>query len=79
MMMMIMMMMMMIHNDLKQRYDGGMVCHKTKNATEKTQTMMMVMKRINIEMTKMEIRLFVKMDDWRSYLDQNVDKLLILS
>ena len=36
MMMMMMMMMMMIHDDIKEHYDGRMVCHKTKDATEKT-------------------------------------------
>ena len=32
-----MMVVMMIHNDIKMRYDGGMVSKKTKNAMEKTQ------------------------------------------
>ena len=33
---MMMMVVMMIHNDIKMRYDGGMVSKKTKNAMEKT-------------------------------------------
>ena len=32
-----MMVVMMIHNDIKMRYDGGMVSKKTKNVMEKTQ------------------------------------------
>ena len=32
MMVVVMMMMMMIQNDVKERYDGEMVCHRTKNA-----------------------------------------------
>ena len=41
MMMRIIMMMRMImkHNDVKERYDGEMECHKNKNATEKTHRM----------------------------------------
>ena len=38
-----MMRMIMKHNDIKERYDGEMECHKNKNATEKTH-MMKVMK-----------------------------------
>ena len=38
--MMMMMIMMMIHDKLKERYNEGMVCHKTKNVTEKKHKMM---------------------------------------
>ena len=34
MMIMMMMVMMKINIDIKERYDGGMLCHKTKNAME---------------------------------------------
>ena len=33
----------------------------------------------DIAMTTMEIRSLVRMNDWRSYLDQNVDELRRLS
>ena len=41
-----MMMMMMIHDKLIERYDRGMVCLKTNNATEKKHRMMMVIKKV---------------------------------
>ena len=36
MIMTIMKMVVMIYNDVKMRYYGGIVCHKTKNALENT-------------------------------------------
>ena len=71
-MMMVVMMMMMI----KERYDIGMLCHKTDNGMEKTHRMkvidmVMIMLMIMIMMTMimtmptMAIRLCVKMDDRR--------------
>ena len=94
-MMMIVMMMLMItmmkwvvimmYNDVKMRYYGGIVCHKTKNALENTRrmklihTMMMVtvlmMTMMTIKMTTltMEIRSCDRMDDWRPCSDQVVE------
>ena len=48
--MMMMMIMMMIHDKLKERYDEGMVCHKTKNVTEKKHKMMMVIMKVAMMM-----------------------------
>ena len=73
-----MMAVMMIYNDVKIRYYGGMVCHKTKNALENKcrmkviHTMMMVTVAIMMVMTikmkisTMAIRLCDRMEDWRS-------------
>ena len=33
---------MMIHNNIKERYDGGMVYNRTKNAVDKFMNMMMM-------------------------------------
>ena len=84
-----MMVSMMIHNDLKMRYDAGMVHQKTKNAMENTRgmkvmstmTMMMTvtMMMINMTMSTMEMRSFVRMDDRRSYSDQKGLELRRLS
>ena len=88
---MTMTMMMIIHNDMKKCYDGKMICHKTKNATEKIHgmksinmmmmmvmmIMMMMMAMMTMKNTKttMEIELCVRMDDWRSHLDLKVNEL----
>ena len=66
----------MICNDIKERYDGGMVHHKTKIAAEKVMNMMMMammtmmammmMISMMIMMTMMAIQSCVKMDNWRS-------------
>ena len=71
--MMMMMMVMMIHNDIKERYDGGIVRHKTKIAVEKVVNMlimammtMMAMIAMMITMTTVAVRSSDKMDDWRS-------------
>ena len=60
--MMMMIMMMMIQNDIKERYDGEVVCHKNKNATEKTHRMMMVMMMMMAMMTMMTMILRWKYD-----------------
>ena len=75
-MMIMMVMVMMTHYDIKERYDIGMLCHKTDNGMEKTHRMkvidmVMIMLMIMIMMTMimtmltMAIRLCVKMDDRR--------------
>ena len=69
------MVVMMIYNDVKMRYYGGIVGHKTKNALENTRrmkrtpTMMMVkalmttMITIKMTMLTMEIRSCDRIDD----------------
>ena len=58
-----------------------MVCHKTKNVTEKKHDGDKESGNDDddIAMKTMEIQSCVRMDDWSSYLDQNVDKLRRLS
>ena len=92
MVMIIMMIMevLMTHNNFKERFDGRMLCHKTKSEMEKTKRMrvmnmvmmMMMMMMMTMAMmtmktaiTTMVIRLCVKMDDWRFYSVQKVDEL----
>ena len=76
MVMIMMMVVMMTHYDIKERYDIGMLSHKTDNGMEKTHRMkvidmVMIMLMIMIMMTMimtmptMAIRLCVKMDDRR--------------
>ena len=59
MIMTLMIMVMMIHIDIKERYDGEMLCHKTKNAMEMTLrskvTNMMMITMMMIEMMRMTI------------------------
>ena len=81
----VMKMVVMIYNDVKMRYYGGIVFHKTKNALENTlrmkliQTMMMVtvlmmtMMTIKMTMLMMKIRSCDRMDDWRPCSDQVVE------
>ena len=83
----IMKMVVMIYNDVKMRYYGGIVGHKTKNALKNTRrmklspTMMMVtvlmttMMTIKMTMLTMEIRSCNRMDDWRPCSDQKVVEL----
>ena len=60
-----------------------MVYHGEDTLDEGNEMMMVMMMRtmmmMNVAMTTMEIRSCVRMDDWRSYSDQNVDKLRRLS
>ena len=79
MVMIMMMVVMMTHYDIKERYDIGMLCHKTDNGMEKTHRMkvidmvmimlmimmMMTMMTMIMTMPTMAIRLCVKMDDRR--------------
>mgnify|MGYP001794016461 CR=1 FL=1 len=59
-MMMIMIMIMIIHNNIKECNDGKMVCHKTKNDTERTRRMK-VTNTVMVMMVSMLMMLMVMM------------------